>query len=74
MTQLQELRRHLDQAIGGLPPMQQTCFRLCLVEGLTSVEAATSLGVKESTVRVHIHKARQTLQRQLAAWRGETEA
>jgi DNA-directed RNA polymerase specialized sigma24 family protein len=56
-----------------LPPMQKTCFRLCLVEGLTSGETANALGVAESTVRVHVFKARQTMQRLLSAWRDEVE-
>ncbi|MGH7561495.1 MAG: RNA polymerase sigma factor [Gemmatimonadales bacterium] len=72
MTHRLELRRSLDQAVGALPTMQQRCFRLCLVEGLTSAEAAYALGLAESTVRVHVHKARQTLQRELEAWRGGT--
>jgi DNA-directed RNA polymerase specialized sigma24 family protein len=54
--------------------MQRTCFRLCLVEGLTSAEAASAIGLAESTVRVHVFKARQTLQEVLAGWREEMEA
>lgn len=68
-----ELRRSLDDAIEALPLMQRSCFRLCLVEGLTSTEAASALGLAESTVRVHIHKARQALQRRLDAWRTDAE-
>jgi len=68
-----ELRQQLDKAISHLPAMQQTCFRLCLVEGLSSREAADALGLAESTVRVHVMRARQALQELLAAWRDEGE-
>jgi RNA polymerase sigma-70 factor (ECF subfamily) len=68
-----ELRRDIDDAIDRLPAMQKTCFRLCAVEGLTSVEAAHAVGLAESTVRVHVFKARRTLQRLLDLWRMEAE-
>jgi RNA polymerase sigma-70 factor (ECF subfamily) len=73
-TRRDELRTRLVQAIEALPTMQQTCFRLCLVEGLTSAEAASAVGLAESTVRVHVFKARQALQKLLAGWRDEMEA
>jgi RNA polymerase sigma-70 factor (ECF subfamily) len=68
-----ELRRQIIGAMDRLPPMQKSCFRLCLVEGLTSGETANALGIAESTVRVHVFKARQTMQRLLSAWRDEVE-
>jgi RNA polymerase sigma-70 factor (ECF subfamily) len=68
-----ELRQQLEQAINHLPTMQQTCFRLCLVEGLSSKEAADATGIAESTVRVHVMRARQSLQQLLAAWRNDGE-
>ena len=73
-TRRGELRSRLVQAIEALPTMQRTCFRLCLVEGLTSAEAASAVGLAESTVRVHVFKARQSLQELLAGWRDEMEA
>jgi RNA polymerase sigma-70 factor (ECF subfamily) len=66
-----ELRREIDDAIGTLPAMQRTCFRLCVVEGLTGSEAAAATGLVESTVRVHVFHARRTLQTRLEAWREE---
>jgi DNA-directed RNA polymerase specialized sigma24 family protein len=42
-----------------------------VVEGLSSAEAASAAGVAESTVRVHVFKARQALQELLEAWRDE---
>jgi RNA polymerase sigma-70 factor (ECF subfamily) len=72
-TARRELRARLREAIGRLPAMQQTCFRLCLVEGLSNAEAATATGLAESTVRVHVFRARQALQEHLAAWRDTRE-
>jgi RNA polymerase sigma-70 factor, ECF subfamily len=68
-----ELGQQLNQAIGRLPAMQQTCFRLCLVEGLSSREAADAMGLAESTVRVHVMRARQALRVELAGWRDDWE-
>ena len=68
-----ELRRRLNEAVGRLPAMQQTCFRLCVVEGLSSAEAAGATGLAESTVRVHVFRARRALQEHLAGWRDEME-
>jgi DNA-directed RNA polymerase specialized sigma24 family protein len=53
--------------------MQKICFRLCMVEGLTSKEAASATGLAESTVRVHVFKARHALQGLLDVWRDEAE-
>jgi RNA polymerase sigma factor (sigma-70 family) len=72
-TRRRELRSRLRDAIGQLPAMQQTCFRLCLVEGLSSAEAAGATGLAESTVRVHVFRARRALQERLAGWRDEME-
>jgi RNA polymerase sigma-70 factor (ECF subfamily) len=71
-TRRRELRQRIAAAVSGLPAMQQTCFRLCLIEGLSSAEAASALGLAESTVRVHVFKARQTLQELLDSWRTES--
>jgi RNA polymerase sigma-70 factor (ECF subfamily) len=71
--QRRELRRRLEAAVQSLPARQQACFRLCAVEGLSSAEAASALGVAESTVRVHTFKARQTLQQLLGEWRAVLE-
>ncbi|MGH7471551.1 MAG: RNA polymerase sigma factor [Longimicrobiales bacterium] len=68
-----ELRQRIADALDRLPSMQKTCFRLCLMEGLSSAEAAHAMGLAESTVRVHVFKARQKLQMLLAAWRDELE-
>jgi RNA polymerase sigma-70 factor (ECF subfamily) len=68
-----ELRERIEDAVRRLPPMQRACFRLCLVEGFSSAEAATAVGVAESTVRVHLFKARHALRGLLEGWRGQKE-
>jgi RNA polymerase sigma-70 factor, ECF subfamily len=70
-TRRAELRRRIAQAMESLTPMQRTCFRLCLVEGLSNAEAADATGLAESTVRVHVFNARRALQTLLADWRDE---
>jgi len=67
----EELRRRIAEAIESLTPRQRTCFRLCLVEGLSNTEAAHATGLAESTVRVHVFNARRALQALLAGWRDE---
>ena len=51
----------LARAIDQLAPMQQACVRLCELEGFTSVEAASMLGISEATVRTHVYRARRRL-------------
>jgi RNA polymerase sigma-70 factor (ECF subfamily) len=72
-TRRLELRVRIGEAVERLPAMQKTCFRLCMVEGLTSAEAASAIGLAESTVRVHVFKARRALQGLLDVWRDEAE-
>jgi RNA polymerase sigma-70 factor (ECF subfamily) len=60
-AQLIEMKERIEAALVQLPPMQRTCFRLCEVEGFSSAEAASAVGIAESTVRVHLFKARHTL-------------
>jgi RNA polymerase sigma-70 factor (ECF subfamily) len=63
--------RDLERAADDLSPMQQACLRLCDVEGLSSVEAATMLGINEGTVRTHLHRARGRMRRVIDPHRGE---
>ncbi len=60
-----EIRAALDEALVGLSPMQRACFRLCDVEGFRGPEVAEMLGVSDSTVRVHLYRARRTLREAL---------
>lgn len=64
-----ELREAIATALASLTPTQRTCFQLCVVEGLSGAEAAHATGLAESTVRVHVFKARHRLQPLLAQWR-----
>lgn len=51
----------VERAIEALAPMQQACVRLCDVEGFSSKEAASMLGVEDGTIRTHLHRARKQL-------------
>jgi RNA polymerase sigma-70 factor, ECF subfamily len=50
-----------ERAMKTLPPMQQACFELVAVRGLSTEEVATMHGITESTVRQHVFRARTTL-------------
>ncbi len=56
-----ELQARLDLELASLSEMQRACFRLCVLEGLSSKEVATALGVTDQTVRTHVFRARQSL-------------
>jgi len=58
-----ELQARVDLALASLPDMQRTCFRLCALEGLTSVEVSDALGLSDATVRTHVYRARQAMRR-----------
>lgn len=55
----------LRRAMAALAPMQQAAFRLCEIEGFTSGEAGTMLGVSEGTIRTHLHRARLALRQSI---------
>ena len=54
----QETRACIDRAIEALPPAQREIIILRDIEGWTSVEACTSLGISEVNQRVLLHRAR----------------
>ena len=54
-------RRELEQAIGRLPEVFRTVFVLRVVEGVTGIETAASLGVHETTVRTRMYRAQRRL-------------
>ena len=58
------------RAIEDLAPMQQACVRLCDLEGFTSGEAGSMLGVSEGTVRTHLHRARRHLRTAMESRQG----
>jgi len=58
-----ELQALVDVRLESLPDMQRACFRLCVLEGLSSGEVAEALGVSDVTVRTHVYRARQTMRK-----------
>lgn len=58
-----ELQTRLDLELESLSEMQRACFRLCVLEGLSSKEVAIALGVTDQTVRTHVFRARQSLRK-----------
>lgn len=58
-----ELRARVAGSLESLPEMQRTCFRLCVMEGMTSGAVADALGVSDATVRTHVHRARLVLRK-----------
>jgi len=58
--QLQE-RRELAHAIEQLPQVFRTVFVLRVLEGISGIESAASLGVHETTVRTRLYRALRRL-------------
>ena len=56
-----ELQARVDVQMESLPDMQRVCFRLCVLEGLTSAEVGEALGLSAATVRTHVYRARQVM-------------
>jgi RNA polymerase sigma-70 factor (ECF subfamily) len=54
-------RRELEHAIGGLPEVFRTVFVLRVVEGVSGIETAASLGVHDTTVRTRMYRAQRRL-------------
>jgi RNA polymerase sigma-70 factor (ECF subfamily) len=62
-----EVRALLDAAIDALPPSQRAVVTLRDVDGLSTEEAATALGVTEGAVKLRLHRARIALRNTLAS-------
>jgi RNA polymerase sigma-70 factor, ECF subfamily len=60
---MSELRRHLMQLVGELSPSFRKAIQLHDLEGLTTSEAAQILGVRESTIKTRVSRARSQLKR-----------
>ena len=52
-----ERGRHIAAAVAQLPLRQRTVFTLCQITGLGAAEVSQTLGLSESTVRVHLFRA-----------------
>ena len=62
-------RGAVARAVQDLPSRQRAVFAMCHYEDRSSAEVASLLGVKESTVRVHLFRAVHKLRTALEAWR-----
>jgi RNA polymerase sigma-70 factor (ECF subfamily) len=54
-------RQALEQAIAALPEVFRTVFVLRMVEGISGIETAASLGLHETTVRTRLFRAHRRL-------------
>lgn len=63
-----ELRGDLRVAMAGLSDRQRTIVQLFELEGFGGPEIAEILEISQGTVRWHLHEARKTLRRSLAAY------
>jgi RNA polymerase sigma-70 factor (ECF subfamily) len=61
------LRRRLKRALQTLPPPFRAVVFLRDMEGLSTRETATTLGISEDNVKARLHRARLTLRRELSA-------
>ncbi len=62
-----ELRRALEDAIDELAPAFRTVFVMRTVEEMSTGETAEALGIPEDTVKTRLFRARNELQKKLAA-------
>jgi RNA polymerase sigma-70 factor, ECF subfamily len=62
----QELRKILEQALDELPPHHRTILVLRDVEELSTLEAASCLGITEESAKVRLHRARAQLRQRLS--------
>jgi RNA polymerase sigma factor (sigma-70 family) len=62
----EQARRRLWAEVGRLPARQRAALLLHVQEGLPTGEVAALLGRAEATVRVHLHRALETLRKRMA--------
>ena len=65
-----ELRELLEKLIDSLPSNYRTVFVLREVEGLSTIETAECLGISPEAVKVHLHRGKATLRKELHAQAG----
>ncbi len=63
-----ELREQLEAALVALPERLRVVFVLREIQGLSTEETATTLGLGESAVKVRLHRARLRLRETLAGY------
>ena len=61
LTPQEQERYRLEQAIGSLPEVFRTVFVLRVLEGISGIETAASLGLHETTVRTRLYRAHRRL-------------
>ena len=64
----EELAKHIERAIDGLPPSYREVFLLRDKEEMSIEEIAQTLGVTANLVKVRLFRARMMLQKQLAPY------
>ncbi len=69
-----EVRDLLENAVSSLAPIYRSVFVLREVEGLSVAETAASLGIREETVKVRLHRARALLRDELLVRAGASLA
>ena len=70
----QETRIRIARAIDALPPHQREVITLRDIEGWSSDEICSLLGVSEANVRVLLHRARAKVRRELEKYFEEAQA
>jgi RNA polymerase sigma-70 factor (ECF subfamily) len=68
-----ELREMINQALRELPESLRVAFVLRDIEGLSTREAATMLGISEPALKVRLHRARLALRSTLAPYIDQAE-
>lgn len=63
-----EARRELDRAIGELPEKLKAVFVMRELEGLSTEQAAETLGISPENVKTRLHRARLWLRERLAGY------
>jgi RNA polymerase sigma-70 factor, ECF subfamily len=64
------LRAALAEAMDELPPDYRAVIVLKDVEGLSSVDVASSLGITVANAKTRLHRARLLLRDRLSIWAG----